>query len=189
MHAFIRARLDDVDAAHRQVESMLHATSVEQRSWRPEPDAWSILQVLAHLNATADAYHPRAQRLIDRLRARDETRSDGYRPSLLGRLTVYLLGTSSTIKLKAFGPFTPKTYAGDEIDERCIEHYRTQQLQLRILLEQADGLSLNRLSMAEPVSPLLRLSLGEAFEALTAHQKRHLAQIERIRHHPRFPLS
>ncbi|MEM8964092.1 MAG: DinB family protein [Acidobacteriota bacterium] len=182
MHSFLQARLDDLETARRQVDTLVAETTAEQRAWQPEPTSWSIDQVLAHLNVTAEQYHPRVQRLMDRLRSRGLTSNRLYRPSPFAKLFNYVAGPENNMKLKAPGKFVPPSAAPD-----TLERYRGQQEELGGLISQADGLDLNKLSLGSPITPLIRFSLGEALELLCVHQKRHLRQVEGIRKHPRFP--
>ena len=55
------------------------------------------------------------------------------------------------------------------------------------LLDAAAGLEWQRLRLSSPVSPLLRLNLGDAFTILANHDTRHMRQIERVRGQAGFP--
>jgi hypothetical protein len=55
------------------------------------------------------------------------------------------------------------------------------------LLRRAHGLDLARVKVPSPVTSLLRLSLGQWFHFLAAHERRHLWQAEQITSEERFP--
>ena len=48
------------------------------------------------------------------------------------------------------------------------------------LLNSANGLDLERIRVRSPAVPLIKLSLGAAFEIQAAHERRHLLQAEQL---------
>ena len=68
-----------------------------------------------------------------------------------------------------------------------MESFTKDQIALRYLIENADGLHLAKVKVVSPVSRLIRFSLGQCFRALIGHEKRHLLQINALTTHPDFP--
>lgn len=60
------------------------------------------------------------------------------------------------------------------------ETWSTLQNQFSECVAAAEGLDLRRLRLPSPAIPLLYISLGAWFEAILAHERRHLDQAERI---------
>ena len=54
-------------------------------------------------------------------------------------------------------------------------------------LTRADGLDLGKVKARSPVSRHIKFSLGKAFAAIAAHQRRHLWQARQLRNDPAFP--
>ena len=57
--------------------------------------------------------------------------------------------------------------------------------QLTLQLERADGLDLRRVKVSTPISRFLKMSLGMMFAQVAAHERRHLAQAQRV--HEKLP--
>ena len=70
-----------------------------------------------------------------------------------------------------------------------LERYRAGQDVMVGLVSDAAGVGLNRTRLASPVSPLLRINLGDAFSVCLAHGRRHMDQIRRLRSLPDFPKA
>jgi len=68
------------------------------------------------------------------------------------------------------------------------EFQRVQQ-RLIALLEEADGIHLGRTRVRSPVSRFVRIPLGLAFAGIVAHERRHIAQAQRVRQSLEFPAG
>jgi len=60
---------------------------------------------------------------------------------------------------------------------------------LRKTISQAERKDINRIRFKNPFVPLIRFTVGTGFQILTAHERRHLLQAERVRNAPSFPAS
>jgi hypothetical protein len=141
----------------------------------PPDGGWSVAQVFEHLCVANQSYLDgplgpaiaRARTLGPSQRA--------WRPSFMGGwLTGVLVeGTKSmqAPKLYRVGP-TPR--------EHVVDAFLAGIGRVRALMHEADGHDL-RVGLASPVTPLLRMNLGDAFRIMVVHSHRHLAQAERAR--------
>ena len=60
---------------------------------------------------------------------------------------------------------------------------------LRKTILQAARKDVNRIRFKNPFVPLVRFTVGTGFQILTAHERRHLLQAQRVRNAPSFPAS
>jgi len=60
---------------------------------------------------------------------------------------------------------------------------------LRKTISQAARKDVNRIRFKNPFVPLIRFTVGTGFQILTAHERRHLLQAQRVRNAPSFPAS
>ena len=167
-------------------EGLLRDMSPEQLAWNPAAKSWNALEVLDHLNSSAEQYFERIEPAIEQTRARGQLDRGSFRAGFFQGRFIQMLepkpGTRSLPAPKRFCP--PDRSAADcALRERFFENADS----LQALLRQADGLHLSKVRFASPVTPLLRFNIGEAFWLLVAHENRHLLQIQRIRTHPDFP--
>jgi hypothetical protein len=56
-------------------------------------------------------------------------------------------------------------------------------------MKKADGLDINRLKVSSPVSKLLKFRIGECFQFLLLHQRRHFLQAKNLTTLIDFPKS
>lgn len=68
-----------------------------------------------------------------------------------------------------------------------LDEFQRGQAALAEPMRAADGVDLRRARLASPVNRLVRLNLGDAFQVLQDHARRHLAQARRVREHAGFP--
>ena len=160
--------------------------SNEAFNWRPEQGRWSICECLDHLNITAELYLP----LIDRALAK--SRSQGLlgdvpaRRGLIGGWIVRFSEPPAKRRVKAPKVFLPK--AEQPVDS-VVPKFIKLQGRLVERLRQTNGVDLWRTKLRSPAIPLLKLSLGETFALMTAHERRHLWQAEQVKGDPGFPTS
>jgi len=75
----------------------------------------------------------------------------------------------------------PRLYrAGSVPREHVVDAFLAGIARTRALVLDVDGCDL-RVGLASPVSPLIRLNLGDALRIIVVHGHRHLAQAERTR--------
>jgi hypothetical protein len=56
-------------------------------------------------------------------------------------------------------------------------------------LQAANGLDLQRAKVRSPGTSLIKLSLGQGFALMTAHERRHLWQARQVKNNARFPQA
>jgi rubrerythrin len=70
-----------------------------------------------------------------------------------------------------------------------IEEWRRAQTEVDAILREAAGIDLNATRFVNPFFSLIRFSVGTGFQAIAAHERRHLWQAERVREKAGFPQS
>jgi hypothetical protein len=140
----------------------------------PPDGGWSVAQVFEHLclanRSYLDGPLPRA---VERAVAQGPSHR-AWKPSWMGGwLTRSLVeGAKPTRAPRLYRVGTPRANVVDEFLRSVGE--------VRALHERADGHDL-LVGMASPVTPIVRMNLGDAFRILVVHSHRHLAQAERTR--------
>ena len=153
---------------------------------RPDPDAWSVVQCIDHLNTSGWPLLRSMEDQIQRGRARGLHGEPPFEYGVVSRWFVHVLEPSSGWTFDApslFEPDAPDTLYPNEV----IDEFLGLQDQFRDCVEGADGLDLRRIRFGSPAIPLLRISLGAWFEAALAHERRHLAQARRALRAVRSP--
>lgn len=172
--------------AKREARELLEGLCDAQFNWRPAPGAWSIGECLAHLNVAGQFYLPRIDRSIREARAAGQTAEGPFRYGPLQRLFVRGIEPPARLKFKAPKIFTPMPEHLASVIAPAFENLQNQYIER---LHAARGLHLGRVKLASPVTRLLRISLGQVFPFMAAHQRRHLWQARRVREDANFPRA
>lgn len=175
------SQVDEISGVARRLVDGLHDA---QLSWRPAADRWSIADCLSHLETTTSSYLPSIDRALERGRAAAATGRGPFRHGFLGNWLVRTFEPPARVRLRSPRVFRPPPTA----DPRTVlATFLQSQDALTRRIRGADGLHLARVKVVSPVTPLLKLSVGQCFRLLAAHQRRHLWQAQRVRDAVGFP--
>lgn len=155
--------------------------------WKPGEGVWSIAECLLHLNITGRLYLAPIDRSIEDARRLGLTGEGPFRHGWLGNWFVRAVGPDVRARFPAPRIFRPPPPSGDT--ETILKEFERLGRDLEQRLLGARGLHLARARVASPVMPLVRVSLGQAFAVVEAHERRHLAQAERVRASAAFPTA
>ncbi len=176
--------LNSIDAINERATALATGLDDRQLSWRPPDGGWSIGQVFEHLVVTNDSYLDRIRPLVRRGDAPRTLPADAqWRPTFMGRMLVNSFRSRHKLPAPRMyrPPLQPRTNVVDEFLRR--------QHELAELLHEGAGLDWRRIRTRSPVTPLIRLNLGDCFTIVVVHAQRHLGQIERLRERGGFPVS
>ena len=141
----------------------------------PPDGGWNIAQVFEHLcRANLDYLDGPLAGAIAKARARGRSEKP-WRPSLTGG---WLAGAliEGTKPLPTVKPWR----VSGEPRPNVVDAFLSTVERVRAAMLEADGHDLG-VGFSSPVSPLIRLNLGDAFRVLVVHCHRHLGQVERTR--------
>lgn len=145
---------------------------------RPAPGKWSPAEILEHLVKSDEGYLARMRPLIRRARAEGRERGwrdRRWRPTLMGRLLVWALGSKRrTPTLAALEP-----REGGARAEASLARFLELRREIGALIGESAALPWRRLRFTSPYSALVRPNLGDAFRVTVVHAERHLDQIDR----------
>lgn len=185
LHAELAEYRREIRDIRADAERLVEGLSERELNWKPTPEKWSIAQCLDHLN--------NGWRVLTKLDGviaaadRDGVRGDGpYRHPLLGRLYIRLTEPPPKIRVSAPTRYRP---AEDRPISDAVPRFLELQTEILARVEAADGLDLGRIRMSSPITRRFRMSLGQWFAFLAAHERRHLWQAWQVRRHPAFPAE
>ena len=162
-----------------QVEAM--AAPLDERTFasRPADDRWSVGECLEHVALINTIYldsidgaaaHARGQGIV-----READRRAG-RHGWVGDAFVRSMEPPPKVKTGTFKRTVPTQLPKVEV----VPHFLATQDRLIATIGEAHDLDLSRVRMTSPFLRLLRLSLGQAFGAMLAHNRRHIWQAEGV---------
>ena len=183
-HPHLRHLIAQAEAVRTEAERLRDTLTDAQLMWRPAPDVWSVADCFEHLRKVDKAY---CRNLVPALAAM-EPGTAAYAPGWFGRMFIRFVSPESTFKLKAPKAIRPQGHLNSAPAE-SMQRFLDQQAALVDLIQQADGKDLNTGKFASPLASIVRFTVGEALTMLVTHERRHLAQAQRVTARPGFPSS
>lgn len=160
----------------------------EQKSWKPNKNAWSINEIFAHLNEFVIFYHPTFQNAISTTKHTDPV--EIYTPSPLGKSAwkSMKLGNLKNIKRKfksarSYNPSIDKSLIKGE----DVANFEASQKELIEIIDSAYSVNLRKVKVPVSISKIIRFRLGDALLFVTYHNERHMQQALNVVNHPLFP--
>lgn len=161
--------------------SLAGAMSPAQLAWTPPEGGWSIGQVLEHLVVANGLYLQLCEALV--ARGTPAAAEATWKPTLIGGFLARAVAPEATRKLPAPKLFRP----GPTPRAGVLETFVGMQERLASLIDRSATLDWRRLKGPSPVTPLVRVNLGDAFQVLVNHGNRHLNQARRVAGAAGFP--
>ncbi|WP_338876712.1 DinB family protein [Spirosoma sp. SC4-14] len=174
---------NDVDALQRIIEQEFRPLTEAQLRQAPAPDQWSIVQCLDHLSSYGFYYLPLMEKSIQTGQQQcllpQETFTSGWLGNYFAETMQPGADGSIRLKMKAVKNHTPQ----QQLDtEAVLTEFLRQQERLLQLLERAQQVDISKLRIPISIARWIRLSLGDTFRFLIAHEQRHVLQAQRVRH-------
>lgn len=174
----------EFEAAAADARDLLAGVGDPAFNWRRAPGTWSMAECVDHLNLVGRKYLRALDRAIEEGRAKGLLGAGPFRYGLLEGWAVRAMDAPPMFHVKAPRAFAP---ASESRLEEALEAFLALQEAFKERLVRADGLDLAKVKARSPVSRHLKFSLGKAFAAISAHQRRHLWQARQLRNDSAFP--
>lgn len=179
------AELDrQLAAAKTDAADLVKGLEYEQFNWRPNPQSWSIAECLLHLNMIGDRYAHVLETTLAEARARGTVGQGPFGYGMFGKWLLSNTEPPPKRKSKAPRSFRP---TDDQPIRAVLPTFLHLQEQLALLIEQANGLHLERVKVPVPGMSPLKFNLHVTMACIAAHQRRHLWQARQVRNNPSFP--
>ena len=177
----IAKELDEISADAR---SKFGRLSAEQLNWRPADGGWSVGQCLDHLIKTTDIYSEDFREVADGKRVTSFWEKWSPLSSFFGNfLTSYM--DKDEKKVKTTERFVPPSDIGPDVVELFVQ----SQEELRSLIESTAGADWDKTKLTSSFQGFVTYSLGDAYRIISAHQRRHIRQAERVMKDAAFPQT
>jgi hypothetical protein len=139
-----------------------------------ESASWSVAQCLDHLAQTTNAFVPPISSAMNR--ARRLTTDRPLRTGALTRLFIRNLEPPYRLRFKVLAPLVPLQRDFNS----AWGAFEESQAQLVNIIRSAAGLAIDQVRVESPVYARFSYNVYGALRMLTAHQRRHLWQMEHI---------
>ena len=182
----LRECAEELKAQTAEVRALVSPLTEDQVSWQPDPDRWSVGQNLVHLALTNHSYVKAVDDAVEEARSRGDVADPPYRHPWLGRWFIRVLEPPARLKVKTFSRLEPPE---SRPKEEALEDFEAAQGEVRRSMGSANGVDLGRARFPSPFLGALKLSVGQAFRIILAHNRRHFHQIRGILDHDGFPRA
>lgn len=164
----------DVNNTLKQLKSM-SVLPKDQLLKQPQPDKWSVAQVLEHLNGYNRFYLKEIEKAV---KNNSPSFKEMFKSGVFGGYFTKMMQPKEgavTNKMKA-----PKdyTYSNDLDVDEVLREFEEGQQRLLGLLDKVKELDLNKIKLPISISKMIKLKLGDVLRFLIAHQMRHFIQID-----------
>jgi len=176
--------LAEAEAIAQDVQGTLAQLNAEQLNWKPNAESWSVGQCLEHLIVADYAMFGAFDEVLSGRKRATRWERMPLLPGLFGKLLVKSVSPQAKQKLKAPLKIQPSTSAIDpQIVSRFVEHQR----ELVSRLTNLDNFFVEKIVMTSPLMKLITYSVLDACRLIVAHERRHLAQAQRVMETAGFP--
>jgi hypothetical protein len=146
-------------------------------NYREEPNSWSILECIEHLNRYGDFYLPEIEKRMAAPTVKPA--APLYKPGLLGNYFVKMMLPQNG-KIKKIKSPKDKNPMHTVIDTYVVNIFIQQQNTLLQLLEKAKYINLGTTKTAISISNFIKLKLGDTLRFFVYHIERHIQQMKII---------
>ena len=174
--------LKSEDDARRIAGSLSDA----QINWQPRSDAWSIAQCLDHLARANTVYAAAISQALAQYPTSDQPWPGPIQPGWVARVFIRSLEPPPKRKIRAPKKIVPASRIGGR---EVLAAFLRSHEDVRAVIAECARRDLNRIRFRNPFFGFLRFSAGAGLLILSAHDRRHLWQAERVRECPGFPTS
>lgn len=150
--------------------------TLEELNYKTNPENWSILECLEHLNLYGDFYIPEISKKITLTKSKPATI---FKSGLLGNyFAKMMLPKEQPNKMKTFKDKNP---IGSHLNKTAIDRFIGQQKRMLYLLNEGRQVNLNKVKTGITISSWIKLKLGDTFRVVIYHNQRHIVQANNIR--------
>jgi len=170
--------LDEFDQADERAAAIANSLTEEQLNWRRSPGEWSVGQCLDHLAVGNELY---LRPMIEALNTRSARGGPvlDIVPGWFGRwfIRTYIEPSETTKRARAPRKIVPSS----RVDRSVLDRFVRSNTDLRAVVRRASDYDVNRVRFTNPFVPLIRFTIGTGLVLLSAHERRHLLQADRVK--------
>ncbi|MFN7118955.1 MAG: DinB family protein [Saprospiraceae bacterium] len=176
--AYLQNLTQTVEHIIKTVEEITQTYAYDQLAQRPEPNRWSVLDNLEHLNLYNDFYLPTFVKIIDKGEAKGLKPRLNYRAGWLGNYLTNSMKPKGTKIANKMNTFKDKNPILTAVPANVIERFFTQHQQLLQILKRAARTDIQKLRMPTTLGSFPTIRLGDGLAFVIGHEERHLLQIQ-----------
>lgn len=151
--------------------------SLQQLNFKKNPDSWSILECVEHLNLYGDYYLPEIEKQM--IAHGNVSKNLMFKSGLVGNYFANLMIVKDGKLTKMKSP-KDKNPAKSDLSITALDRFLKQQELLKSLLIKARTKDLTKIKTPISLSRMIKLRLGDTFRFVIYHIERHILQAESV---------
>jgi hypothetical protein len=160
-----------------RIGALVRSLNPAKLNEHPEPNGWSVGQVLEHLIRADEAYERPVTELLNRSPRDAGAAAREWKPSFIGGLIASSLINPKPLKRgpRAFQP-------GPTPRNGVVESFLARELKFLQAMDDAIAYDWRKIRIGSPALPswMLKMNIGDGFRIHVVHVTRHSRQIERL---------
>ncbi len=145
----------------------------EQLNWKPNPDTWSIAQILHHLIVINETYFPIPKKIAAGEYRLPWIAKSGLMVEWIGKMILNSVSPNKGRKIKTFPIWEPSK---SNIDSDILHQFAVHQSQLKAFIKENRKYIENGTVICSPASRKIVYTFSKAIEIILNHERRHLEQ-------------
>jgi hypothetical protein len=138
---------------------------------RPNPETWSALQCIDHLNQYGNYYIPQMETAMQNS---DVKPNFYFGPGFIGNM--FAKAMHPTLGANKMQAPADKVPSSSDLNKNIINTFIEQQKSYLEVLKTAEGKNLNKVKIKVTISKWVKLKLGDALRVTIFHNERHIRQ-------------
>lgn len=166
------------------LEQLLKEMTDEQYNYKLSASSWSIGECVEHLKLASAGYYPGIKAGVEKAIKEGKTVQRPFTRNLVGKVLHWAVDPQSRWPIPSPGKFKP---TASQYRKENLKHYLAQLALLKGYIEQSTALPLDEIKVTSPITSLIKMQLGDVYEMLIRHCRRHIQQMEKVRETQHFP--
>lgn len=175
---------NEAEAIARDVQSTFGHLNAEQLNWKPSAEQWSVGQCLDHLVAANGQMLSAFDPIISGTKQTTFIERLPFWPSLWGRMMVKIVSPQGTRKFKAPPGAAPSS---SKLDPQIVRKFADLQQEVSRKIKAVENMNPDKIIITSPFAGFITYSLLDTCRIIVAHERRHIAQAERVMAMNGFP--
>lgn len=181
MEANFEELLRDSNLVGHYINEEIKSLEINQLTWKPTPEQWSLVEVVDHLNLIYDKYLTHMKLAIDQAPTLVNNRSQKKKTTILGNLSVYSMKPKKQVvrfKMKTFDFFDPRQDPKTVKD--IFETFARNKGAFNELIKTARLKDVESVKIPTSLGSRIRFYIIQCMEFIIAHEQRHLIQMKAL---------
>ena len=170
--------IDQIDKHTQSFTELLSSLSREELNWRPNPDVWSIGQIVDHIMVINSSYFPELEALRSGNQKTPVMARFGFLVSFFGKAILKSVEPGRKKKIRTFPIWEPSM---DHFSLEILENFINHQEELKKEIMNSQELIEKETVIHSPANRNIVYKLETAFEIMVTHEERHLEQARELK--------